>query len=235
MLIKIHGYIFQTPFHYLSIFFVYLPIFVSISRLSTSISIYHFVNPPLFFYTSVNPDWCLSFFISLLIQIHGYIFQTRFLYLSLIFCISTYICFYLLSIHPYFFIPLCQSILMPISFYLFVNPNSRLYLSMFFSLFQYTPHLFTSISFYLFINPNPRFSLSILFSLSLSILRLSTYMCFSLLSNHLYIFKQLYQSRLMPICFYLFVNPNPRFSLSILFYLSLSILRISTYICFYLL
>ena len=80
-----------------------------------------------------------------------------------ILCISTYIYFYLLLIYLYFFIPLYQSILMPISFYLFVNPNSRLYLSMFFSLFQYIPHLFTSISFYLFINPNPRFSLSILF------------------------------------------------------------------------
>ena len=34
-------------------------------------------------------------------------------------------------------------------FYLFENPNSRLYLSMFLSLFQYIPHLFTSITFYL--------------------------------------------------------------------------------------
>ena len=30
------------------------------------------------------------------------------------------------------------------------DPNSRLYLSMFFSLFQHIPHLFTSITFYLF-------------------------------------------------------------------------------------
>ena len=34
-------------------------------------------------------------------------------------------------------------------FYLFPNPNSRLYLSMFFSLFKYIPHLFISITLYL--------------------------------------------------------------------------------------
>ena len=43
--IQIHGYIFQTCLLYLSLFFVYPPIFVSTSCLSTSISLYLFVNP----------------------------------------------------------------------------------------------------------------------------------------------------------------------------------------------
>ena len=116
--------------------------------------------------------------------------------------ISSYISFYPLPIHLYFFIPLCQSRLMPISFYLFVNPNSRL-------------------------------SLTIPFSLFLSILPISSYNCFYLLPIHLYFFIPLCQSKLMPISFYLFVNPNSRLSLSIPFSLSLSILCISNYICFH--
>ena len=47
--------------------------------------------------------------------------------------ISTYICFYLLFMHLYLFISLFQSKLMPISSYLFVNPNSRLPFSIPFS------------------------------------------------------------------------------------------------------
>ena len=70
----------------------------------------------------------------------------------------------------FFFIPLYQSRLMPISFYLFVNPNSRLYLSN-------------------------------LHSLSQSILCISTYICFYLLSIHHYFSKPLCQSKLIPISF----------------------------------
>ena len=99
----------------------------------------------------------------------------------------------------------------------------------------FIPCLFTSISFYRFANPNLRLSLSIPFSLSLSIHRISTYICFYLLSIHFYLFIPLCQFRLMPISFYLFVNPNSRLYLSNPFSLSQSILCISTYICFYLL
>ena len=192
MSIQIHAYIFQTRFLYSTLFFVYTPIFVSISRLSSSIYLYLFINP----------DWYLSLSISLLIQIHAYLFQSRFLSLSILH-ISTYICFYLLSIHLYFLIPLSQSRLISISFYLFVNSNSRL-------------------------------TFSIPFSLSLSILCISSYICFYLLSIHLYFLIPLCQSWLMPISFYLFVNSNSRLYLSTAFSLYHSILCISTYICFYL-
>ena len=125
-----------------------------------------------------------------------------------------------------------------IDLYLFANPTSRLYFSMFFFLFQYIPHLFIvprslSISLYLFVNPNSRLSLSIPFSLSLPIFRIPTYICFYLFSIHLYFFISLCQSSLMPISFSLIVNPNSRLYLSNPFSLSHSILCISTYICFY--
>ena len=81
---------------YLTLFFLYLYVFVSISCLSTYISLYFYINA----------DWCLSLSICLSIQIHGYIFQTCFLYLILFFvyppifvsisCLSTYISLYLL-------------------------------------------------------------------------------------------------------------------------------------------
>ena len=105
---------------------VYSHVSLFISCLFTSISFYLYVNP--------NSRLSLSIPIFLPVSILR---------------ISTYIFFYLFSIHLYFIIPLWQSRLMPISFYLFANPNSRLYLSMFFSLFQYIPHIFTSITFYL--------------------------------------------------------------------------------------
>ena len=97
--------------------------------------------------------------------------------------IDTYICFCLFSIHPYFFISLYQSKFTVISFYLFVNPNSRVSFSIQFSLFLSTLRLstiflslFYSLLFLyiLFINPNSRLYLSNPFSLSLSILRIST-------------------------------------------------------------
>ena len=182
----------SITFFYLTIFFVYPPIFVSISCLSISISSYLFVNL----------DWCLSLSIFLSIQIHGYIFQSRFLS-HFILSISICICFYLLSIHLYFFILLYQCRLMSISFYLFVNPNSRLYLSN-------------------------------LFSLSHSILCISTYICFYLMSIHLYFFIPPCQSRLKPISLYIFVNLNSRLYLSTPFSLSQPNLHLSTCIYIYL-
>ena len=92
-----------------------------------------------------------------------------------------------------------------------------------------------TISFYLFVNPNLLISPSIPFSLSLCILRVSTYICSYLLSIHLCFFISLCQVRLIPISFYLFINPNLLISPSIPFPLSLFILRKATYICFYLL
>ena len=130
--------------------------------------------------------------------------QIVLLSVNIFFFISTYICFYLFSIHSHFFIPPCQYKLMPISFYLFVNLNLRLYFS------------------------NP-------FSLSHSILCISTYICFYLFFIHSHFFIPPCQSKLTPISFYLFVNPNLRLYSSIPFSLSHSILCISTYIWFYLL
>ena len=193
--IQIHVYLFQSHFLYLCLFFVYPPIFVAISCLYTSISLYLFVNP----------DWSLSLSTSLSIQINAYLFQPHVLHLCLFFvyppifvaiscpsnsislylfvnldsrlslsipfslplsilCICTYICCYLLSIHLYLFIPLCQSGLIPIPFYLFANSNSRLYLLMFFSLFQYISHLFDSITFYLCTSPSQSGSTPISFN-----------------------------------------------------------------------
>ena len=173
-------FLFKSPSPNLSVSLIYWPISFSIFLQSkfTAISfnfllfisiylsstyLYYFLFPV---YLFVNPDWCLSLSIYLPIQIHGYIFQTSFLYLYFlynhlylflslvypplflyislsiqidiylflsicqskftaisfkpvfvisIFCISTYIFFYLLSIHFHFFIYLSQSRLMPIS------------------------------------------------------------------------------------------------------------------------
>ena len=135
--------------------------------------------------------------------------------------ISTYICFYFFSIHLHFFIPLCQSRLMPISFCLVVNPNSRQYLSNPFSLPQSNPHLSTCIYFYLFsihdciflylVYINLHISLSIPFPQSQSITCILTYSFF-----------------------YLFADLNSRLYLSTPLSSSQSILRISTCYCFYL-
>ena len=86
----------------------------------------------------------LSLSISLSIQIHAYLFKSRFLSLSILH-ISTYICFYFLSIHLYFLIPLCQSRLISISFYLFANSNSRLTFS-FISVYSLYIHLYLFLS-----------------------------------------------------------------------------------------
>ena len=137
MPIQIHGYIYQTCFFYRILLFVYPPIFVFISCLSTSNSLYLFLNP----------DCCLSL-------------STPFSLSQPNPHLSTRIYFYLFQslVHPYlhisFSIPfsLSQSIthiLNYIFFYLFAIPISRLYLSMLFSLFQSISHLFTSITFYL--------------------------------------------------------------------------------------
>ena len=160
---------------------VYSPVSLFIPCLFTSNSFDFFVNP--------NSRFSLSIPFSLS---HSLLY------------ISTHICFYRLSIHLYFFTPLCLSRCMPISFYLvvnsnprlyflnpfsiyyctsitfylFVNPNSRLYLSMFFSLFPYIPHIFPSITFYVFLFLCQSTITSIYINpllLSLSILRISDY------------------------------------------------------------
>ena len=75
---KIHAYPFQSRFLYICLFFVYPPIFVSISCLSTSISLHIFVNS----------DWCLSLLTPLsLSQPNPHL--------------STCIYFYVFSIHHY--------------------------------------------------------------------------------------------------------------------------------------
>ena len=121
-------------------------------------------------------------YIFLPIQIHGFIFICS----SLYFKISLIYLSLSLSIS---FIPLCQSRLLPITFYLFVNPNSRLYFSnplslsklttqsfnpvFFISVYSSYIHLYfvsisclsTSISLYHFVNPDWCLSLSTPFSL----------------------------------------------------------------------
>ena len=123
-----------------------------------------------------------------------------------ILCISTYICFHLLSIQLFFFIPLYQSTLIPIFFNLLLS----LYKSK-----------FTAISFNAVL-------LIYVYSLHIHLYFIH------LLSIHLYFFIALYQCRLMPISFYLFIVPNSRLNLSKPFFLSHSILCISTCFCFFL-
>ena len=113
---------------------------------------------------------------------------------------------------------------MPIPFYLFVNPNSRLYLSNPFSLshsilcisaciFVSICCLSTSISLYRFVHPNWRVSLSSLFSLSQPNPYSSTCIYFfSFLSTTIsfyLLFNQIYIS--------LFQCPSPNFSLSLVY------------------
>ena len=112
--IQINVYLFQPHFLHLSLILIYPPVSIFIPFLFTSISFYLIVNP-----------------------IYAYLFQSRFLYLFPL-LIAPYICFYRLSIHLYFFIPLCQSRLMYISF----NPifsisalPSSIHLNLFLSLF----------------------------------------------------------------------------------------------------
>ena len=189
MSIQIQGYIFQTCFIHLIIFFVYPPLFVSISCLSISISSHLFVNL----------DWCLSLYISLSIQLDAYLFQPHFLYLGLILiyppvsifilfypplslsvsCLSkfTYISFYPLSILLYFSLSFYKSKFMPISF----NPvffisvySSYIHLYICFYLLSIHPYFFIPlcqsglmpISLYLFVNPTWCISLSTPLSLS---------------------------------------------------------------------
>ena len=154
-----------NPVFFISAFSSYIHLYLSLCL----------VYPPLFLlYFFVNPDWCLSISISLLIQIHAYLFQSHFLYLCLFFvyppifvsmsCLSTSISF----------IFLCQSRLMPNFFYPFVNPNWCLSLSIQFSLSLSNTHLSTCIYFYLFsihhylslslVYPTLHISLSIPFS-----------------------------------------------------------------------
>ena len=120
---------------------------------------------PVFFISAYSSYTHLYLFLSLIYPNSRLYFSNPYSLSHSILCISTYICFYLLSIHFGLFIPLCLSRLMPISFYLFFNLNSRLYFS------------------------NP-------FSLSHSIDCITIYICFYILSMHLYFFISLCQSGL---------------------------------------
>ena len=195
-----------------STFISFNPVFF-ITIYSLSIHLYLFLSivyPPLFIY------------ISLSIQIDAYLFYPHFHYLSLtliyppvsisIFCLSTAISVCLLFIQIYI--------------HLSSNPNSRIYLSMFFSLSQSIPHLFTSITFYLLY-------------ISLAIQVRAYYSLFRfvyLILSFVYPFVSVpIPSLFTAISLYFFVNPNPRLPLLIPFYLSQSILCVSIYIYFYLL
>ena len=169
------------------------------------------IQPPLFLYTSLSIQidanlllyLCQSqftvisfktvFFRSVYcLYIHLYLFlslfyPTLFLYTSLLIRIDTYL-----------FLSLYQSKFTAISFkpdsFIFVYP-SYIHLYLFLSLIHPPLFLYASLSiriaFYPFVIPNSRLSLSIPFPLSLSILYISTYICFYLLSMQLYFFIHL--------------------------------------------
>ena len=82
------------------------------------------VYPPLFLHTSLSIQSYAYLFLSLCQS------KSTTIFFKLLFIISVYSWY----IHLYFFLTLCKSRFMPISFYIFVNPNSRIYLSSPFSL-----------------------------------------------------------------------------------------------------
>ena len=194
--------------------------------------------PRLFTSISFNHDFFISVY-SLLyssyIQLHFLLSlcQSKFTPISFnpVFSISGCSLLYSSYIHLYLFLslvypPVSLSISLFIQIHAYLFQSHFLYLCLFFKcppLFVSISCLSTSISFYLFVNPNSRLSLSIPFSISLSVLRMSTYIFFYLLSLNLYLFQI---SLLIQIHACLFQSP---------FSLCLSILSISTYICFYLL
>ena len=137
-------------FCYFNISLIYLPLSLSISclflcnpnsriYLSNSLSLSHSIlciSTSISLYLFVNPNSRLSISIQFSLSLS-------------ILRISSYICFYHLYIHLYFFIPLCQSKLMLISFYLFANPNSRLPFLIPYSTSLSILHISTYISIYL--------------------------------------------------------------------------------------
>ena len=134
-----------TPIPFNLVFFI--SVYSSYIHLYIVLSLFY---PTLFLYTSFSIQIDAYLFLSLCLSKFRAIFSNPFSLSHSNFCIPTYICFYLFSIHLYFFIPLCQSRLMPISFYLFVYPNSRQYLSNPFSLSHSKFCIPTYICFYLF-------------------------------------------------------------------------------------
>ena len=176
--IQIDVYLFQSNFLYLCLIPIYPPVSIFISFLSTTISLYLlFIQLYIYLFRSPSPNlsislvyWHITFSISLSIQIHACLFQSHFLYLCLLFvyppiffsmsCLSTSISFislcqsrlmpisfYLLSIHIYFFISLFQSKFMFISFnpIFFISAESP-YIHLYLCLSLFYPPLSLSIS-----------------------------------------------------------------------------------------
>ena len=179
LLIQIQAYFFQSRFIYLCLFFVCPPIFFSLSCHSTSISFYLFVNPnsrmplsitvffmPVYssyihlylFLSLVYPPLSLS--ISLLIQIHGYLFQSCFLHLSLILIyplVSILISFLFTTISFYLlFIQIC--------IYLLQSPSSNLCLSLVYSPLSLSIFLPFQIHCYIFQCSSLYFNISLIYS-----------------------------------------------------------------------
>ena len=130
LLIHIDAYLFRSFFQskftailcYLSLFFVYPPIFFP-----------SLVYPPLFFYTSLSMQIDAYIFLSLnRSKFTAKSFKTVSLSHSIL-CISTCFCFHLLSIPLFFFIPLYQSTLIPISFYLILSLYQSKFTATFFN------------------------------------------------------------------------------------------------------
>ena len=204
MSIQINVHISQPHFLYLSLILIYPPVSnLSLFYPPLSLSISCLSN---FTYISFNP----------LLLISAYLSYTD-LYLFLSFCQSKFtaisfkpvffISLYFLYIHLYLFLSLVYSpvslfiscLFTSISLYLFVNPNSRLYLSTPFSLSQPNSHLPTCIKFISFLSTTISFyllfiqlyiylfqSLAIFFSLFQYIPHIFTFITFYLLLITLY-------------------------------------------------
>ena len=196
--IQINGYIFETCFLFFSLFFTYPHIFISISFLSTSISLYLFVNPVWCQYLSISKLKAISFkpvfFISVyLLHKHLYLF------LSLVYppiFLSTSLS---IQIDAYLFLSLCQSkltaiSLKPVFFFSVYSLHIHLYLLLsliYPPLFLYTS-LSTHIDAHIFISlcqsKLTAMSFKPVFFLIQSIFCIYTYIYFYFFSIHLYFF-----------------------------------------------
>ena len=138
-------------------------------------------------------------------------------------CTSNYICFYLLSIHLYFFISLCQSKLMPIPFnpiFFISAKSSSIHLYLFLSLFYLLLSIpISCLSKFTYISFNPLLLILAYFSYIDLYIFLSFYQSkFTVISFNVLLVISIYPSYIYLYHFlslvYLFVNPGSHLSLS---------------------
>ena len=204
-------YIFQIRLLYLCLFLVYAPIFVSVSCLSTSVSLYLFVNPVWFLSLCQSKFTAISFNPVFFISVYS-LYMHLYLFLSLVYLPLFLYTSLSIQIHTYLFLSFYQSTSKAISFNLviFISVYS-LYVQLYLFLSLVYPPLFLYISLsiqidaYLF---QPHFLyLSLIFlypPVSIFICFLSTIISFYLLFIKIYI--------------YLFQSPSPDLSLSLVYW-----------------